>query len=204
GTPFFVSAFPIDDLVEALQRELYRLLRESATVHGVLMDVLGVGVLLVGQSGVGKSECALDLLVRGSRFVADDIILVEKMGVATLVGRGDELTQYYMEVRGLGILNIQDLFGLIAISQAKKIELVVRIESWEDGKEYDRLGVEQEWVEILGVRLPLFLIPVSPGRNLATIVEVAVRNYLLKQRGINSAADLVERQARKARGIKEP
>jgi len=197
GMPLFVSAVPISDLVEELQWELRRLLRESTTVHGVLLDVLGVGVLLMGQSGVGKSECALDLIMRGSRLIADDIILVEKVGVATLVGGGTELTQHHMEVRGLGILNIRDLFGLIATSQAKKIELVIRIELWEKGKEYDRLGVEQEYDEILGVRLPSLLIPVSPGRNLATIVEIAVRNHLLKQRGIHSAADLVELQIRK-------
>jgi len=203
GMPLFVSAVPVADLVEELQWELRRLLRESTTIHGVLVDILGIGVLLIGQSGVGKSECALDLVVRGSRFVADDIILVEKMGAATLVGRGTELTQYHMEIRGLGILNIRDLFGLIATTQAKKIELVIRIELWEDGKEYDRPGVEQEYFEILGVRLPSLLIPVSPGRNLATIVEVAVRNHLLKQRGVHSAADLVERQNREAGGIKE-
>jgi HPr kinase/phosphorylase len=204
GIPLFTSAVPTANLAEDLQWELRRLFRESTTVHGVLMDVLGVGVLLVGQSGVGKSECALDLILRGSRFVADDIILVEKVGPTTLVGGGTELTQHHMEIRGLGILNIRDLFGLIATDRAKKIELVVRIESWEKEKEYDRLGVEQEHVEILGVRLPSLLVPVSPGRNLATIVEVAVRNHLLKQRGIHSAADLVERQTRKAGGIQDP
>ncbi|MCL1926144.1 MAG: HPr(Ser) kinase/phosphatase [Syntrophorhabdaceae bacterium] len=203
GMPFFVSSILIADLVEELQWELRRLLRESATVHGVLVDILGIGVLLAGQSGVGKSECALDLIVRGSRLVADDIILVEKAGSATLIGRGNKLTQHHMEVRGLGILNIRDLFGLIATRHAKKIELVIRIELWEKGKEYDRLGVEQECVEILGVRLPSLLIPVSPGRNVATIVEVAVRNHLLKQQGVNSAAELIERQIQKAGGIVE-
>ncbi len=198
GMPLFSSALPTADLNEEIHAELRRLFRESTTVHGVLIDVLGVGVLLVGRSGVGKSECALDLVLRGSRFVADDIILVEKLGPATLVGGGNDLTQHHMEIRGLGILNIRDLFGLTATAQAKKIELVVRIESWEGSKEYDRLGVETESVEILGVRLPSLLVPVSPGRNLATIVEVAVRNHLLKLRGVHSAAELVERQSRKA------
>ena len=200
GMPFFVSELPTSDLAEVLRWELSKLLRESSTIHGVLMDIIGLGVLLVGQSGVGKSECALDLIVRGNRLVSDDIVLVEKMGTATLVGRGTELTQHHMEVRGLGILNIRDLFGLIATSNAKKIELVIRIELWEKEKEYDRLGIEQEYTEILGVRLPLLLIPVSSGRNLATLVEVAVRNFLLKQRGVNSAADLIERQAMKTSG----
>jgi len=198
ATPLFVSALPAAPLGEEIHRQLVRMFRESTTIHGVLMDVLGVGVLLVGRSGVGKSECAVDLVLRGSRFVADDIILVEKLGPATLVGGGNELTQHHMEIRGLGILNIRDLFGLTSTAQAKKIELVIRIESWDAEKEYDRLGVEGDSVEILGVRLPSVLVPVSPGRNLATIVEVAVRNHLLKLRGVHSAADLVERQTRKA------
>jgi HPr kinase/phosphorylase len=198
GMPLFSSALPTFDLSEAIHSELHRLFRETATIHGVLMDVLGVGVLLLGQSGVGKSECALDLILKGSRFVADDIILVEKLGPATLVGSGNDLTRHHMEIRGRGILNIRDLFGLTATAQGKKIELVVRIESWNPEKEYDRLGLENESVEILGVRLPSLLIPVSPGRNLATIVEVAVRNHLLKLRGVHSAAELVERQTRKA------
>jgi len=204
GVPLFSSALPTADLNEEIHSELHRLFRESTTVHGVLMEVLGVGVLIVGRSGVGNSECALDLVLRGSRFVADDIVLVEKLGPATLVGGGNELTQHHMEIRGLGILNIRDLFGLTATAQAKKIELVVRIESWDAEKEYDRLGLENEYVEILGVRLPSLLVPVSPGRNLATIVEVAVRNHLLKLRGVHSAAELVDRQSRKAGGPAEP
>jgi len=204
GMPLFSSALPTADLNEEIHDELHRLFRESTTIHGVLMDVLGVGVLLVGRSGVGKSECALDLILRGSRFVADDIILVEKLGPATLVGGGNELTQHHMEIRGLGILNIRDLFGLTATAQAKKVELVVRIESWNTEKEYDRLGVEDDSVEILGIKLPSLLVPVSPGRNLATIVEVAVRNHLLKLRGVHSAAELVDRQSRKAGETAKP
>jgi HPr kinase/phosphorylase len=196
--PLFASTLPTAALIEEIHKELQRLFRESTTIHGVLMDVLGAGVLLVGRSGVGKSECALDLVLRGSRFVADDIVLVEKLGPATLVGGGNELTQHHMEIRGLGILNIRDLFGLTATAQGKKLELVIRIESWDTEKEYDRLGVEEDSVEVLGVRLPSVLVPVSPGRNLATIVEVAVRNHLLKLRGVHSASDLVERQTRKA------
>lgn len=198
GVPLFASGIPAEDLLEETHRQLYRLFRETTTLHGVLMDVLGVGVLLIGRSGIGKSECALDLVLRGGRFVADDAVLVEKLAPATLVGRGSDLTQHHMEIRGLGILNIRDLFGLTATCQAKKLELVIRIEEWEGAKEYDRLGVEEETLEILGVPLPSLLVPVSPGRNLATIVEVAVRNHLLKLRGVYSAWELVERQGRKA------
>jgi HPr kinase/phosphorylase len=198
GVPLIASGLGSDELLEETHRQLFRLFRQTSTLHGVLLEVLGVGVLLMGPSGVGKSECALDLVLRGSRFVADDVVLVEKVGPATLLGGGNELTQHHMEVRGLGILNIRDLFGLTATAQAKKLELVIRIEEWEPRKEYDRLGVEEKTIEILGVPLPCLLVPVSPGRNLATIVEVAVRNHLLKVRGVHSAWELVERQGRKA------
>lgn len=198
GVPLLGSALPAAELLEETHRQLTRLFKESTALHGVLLDVLGVGVLLTGASGVGKSECALDLVLRGSRFVADDVVLVEKVGPATLVGGGNDLTRHHMEIRGLGILNIRDLFGLTATTPAKKLELVIRIEEWEPRKEYDRLGVEEQTVEILGVPLPCLLVPVSPGRNLATIVEVAVRNHLLKLRGVHSAWELVERQGRKA------
>jgi len=204
GVPLFVSDLPSEELLDETQRQLYRLFRETTTLHGVLMDVLGVGVLLIGKSGIGKSECALDLVVRGGRFVADDVVLVDKLSPATLVGRGSDLTQHHMEIRGLGILNIRDLFGVTATCQAKKLELVIRIEEWEGEKEYDRLGVEEETLEILGVPLPSLLVPVSPGRNLATIVEVAVRNHLLKLRGVYSAWELVERQGRKAGEAGQP
>ncbi len=204
GVPLFVSGLAAAELLEETDRQLDRLFKESTTLHGVLLDVLGVGVLLTGPSGVGKSECALDLVLRGSRFVADDVVLVEKAGPSTLVGGGNDLTQHHMEIRGLGILNIRDLFGLTSTTRAKKLELVIQLEEWEPRKEYDRLGVEEETVEILGVPLPCLLVPVSPGRNLATIVEVAVRNHLLKLRGVRSAWELVERQGKKARGNRTP
>jgi HPr kinase/phosphorylase len=198
GMPLFASDLPAADLIDEIHNQLQRLFRETTTIHGVLMDVIGVGVLLIGRSGVGKSECALDLVLRGSRFVADDIVVIEKVGPATLVGGGSDLTRHHMEIRGLGILNIRDLFGTTATAQAKKIELVIRIEEWNPAKEYDRLGVKDESIEILGVSLPALLVPISPGRNLATIVEVAVRNHLLKLRGVHSAWELIERQSRKA------
>ena len=172
----------------------------ATTIQGVFMDVIGVGVVLTGRSGIGKSECALDLILRGHRFVADDVIRIDKVGPTTLLGRGDELTGHHMEIRGLGIINIRDLFGVTATTGVKKLELVVRIEEWDPSREYDRLGLEDANVTILGVALPALLIPVSPGRNLATIVEVAVRNHLLKQAGVHSARDLVDRQARRAGG----
>jgi HPr kinase/phosphorylase len=173
---------------------------EVTTIHGVLLDVVGVGVLLSGRSGIGKSECALDLVLRGHRFVADDVIHVEKRGPETLVGGGDDLTCHHMEIRGLGIISIRDLFGAAATTRRKKIQLVIRVEEWDPSREYDRLGLEDGTVEILGVRIPSLLVPVSPGRNLATIVEVAARNHLLKQLGIHSAREFVGRQGRQAGG----
>jgi HPr kinase/phosphorylase len=204
AVPLFSSALPAAELADEILRQLSRLLTDTTTVHGVLLDVVGVGVLLQGKSGVGKSECALDLILRGHRFVADDAIHIDKLGPATLVGRGDDLTRHHMEIRGLGIINIQELFGLTATTQRKKVELVIQLEGWDAAKEYDRLGLEDHATEILGVRLTTILIPVSPGRNLATIVEVAVRNHLLKQVGVHSARELVTRQERRVLERREP
>jgi HPr kinase/phosphorylase len=198
--PLFASDLPTAGFLEEAGRQLHRLFTETDTVHGVLLEVIGVGVLLSGRSGIGKSECALDLVLRGHRFVADDVIHVDKVGPATLLGRGDDLTCQHMEIRGLGIINIRDLFGATATTRMKKMELVIRIEEWDPSREYDRLGLDDGTFEILGVRLPSLLVPVSPGRNLATIVEVAVRNHLLKQLGVHSAREFVERQLRRAGG----
>jgi HPr kinase/phosphorylase len=204
SVPLFASDLPAAGFLEEAGRHLYRLFTETTTIHGVLLDVIGVGVLLSGRSGIGKSECALDLVLRGHRFVADDVIHIDKLGPVTLVGRGDDLTCQHMEIRGLGIINIRDLFGATATTRMKKMELVIRIEEWDPSREYDRLGLEDGTVEILGVRLPSLLVPVSPGRNLATIVEVAVRNHLLKQLGVHSAREFVERQASRAGGSGSP
>jgi HPr kinase/phosphorylase len=198
SVPLFASDLPAAGFLEEAGRQLYRLFTETATVHGVFLEVTGVGVLLSGRSGIGKSECALDLVLRGHRFVADDVIHVDKVGPATLLGRGDDLTCQHMEIRGLGIINIRDLFGATATIRMKKMELVIRVEEWDPSREYDRLGLDDGTFEILGVRLPSLLVPVSPGRNLAAIVEVAVRNHLLKQAGVHSAREFVGRQGRRA------
>jgi len=200
GVPLFASELPATDLIRDAVRLLSDLFGESATIHGVLMEVLGVGVMLMGDSGVGKSECALDLVLRGHRLVSDDVVHLEKRGPETVLGTGDDLTRHHMEIRGLGILNIRDLFGRMATVERKKLELVIRIEEWDSEKEYDRLGADDSRIEILGVSLPSLLIPVSPGRNLATIVEVAVRNHLLKMQGVYSARSLLDRQTERARG----
>jgi HPr kinase/phosphorylase len=153
--------------------------------------VFGLGVLLMGECGIGKSECALELIDRGHRLVADDVVEIKRVS-DTLHGNAPELTRYHMEVRGLGLLNIKDLYGVSAIRLSHRLELVVQLERWDPGKEYDRLGVDAERFLILGVGVPLIRMPVAPGRNLALLVEVAARNQLLKARGFDAARDLVE------------
>jgi HPr kinase/phosphorylase len=161
--------------------------------HGVLLDMLGLGVLLTGESGIGKSECALDLVVRGHRLVADDTVEIWCRGQAILIGTCPDLTRHHVEVRGLGLVNVTDLFGVSATRSSKRVELVVHLERWESGREYDRLGLDTEMIDLLGVKVPRVTLPVGPGRNLAMLVEVAVRNQLLRSRGRNAARLLAAR-----------
>jgi HPr kinase/phosphorylase len=162
-------------------------------IHGVLMDILGLGVLIVGDSGIGKSECALDLIVRGHRLVADDTVEVRRRGETAVVGTCPELTRHHMEVRGLGVINIRDLFGIASTRTTKTVELVVQLERWDPTREYERLGLDENVYELLGIKVPLISMPVAPGRNLAILVEVAARNQILRSRGLNAARDLVSR-----------
>jgi HPr kinase/phosphorylase len=152
-----------------------------------------MGVLIVGDSGIGKSECALDLVVRGHRLVADDAVEVRRRGETDLIGACPELTRHHMEVRGLGVINIRDLFGVASTRTSKRMELVVQLERWDPTRDYDRLGIDENVYELFGVRIPLVKLPVAPGRNLAILVEVAARNQLLRGRGINAARELVSR-----------
>ena len=162
-------------------------------LHGVLLDILGLGVLIVGESGIGKSECALDLVVRGHRLVADDTVEVRRRSESIVIGACPELTRHHMEVRGLGLINIRDLFGVASTRSSKRIELVVQLERWDNAREYDRLGLDDASYELLGLKVPLIKMPVATGRNLAILVEVAARNQLLRMRGINAARELVAR-----------
>jgi HPr kinase/phosphorylase len=156
------------------------------------MDVFGVGILLLGKSGIGKSEIALDLVMRGHRLVADDIVDVTRRKGA-VYGAGNPVIKHHMEIRGLGIINIKDLFGVSAVREQKKIELVIELQEWDPHQEYDRLGVEDKHLQIVGVDIPLSVVPVRPGRNMATIIEVAARNQLLKLQGHHSAREFAER-----------
>jgi HPr kinase/phosphorylase len=168
-------------------------LAARGVVHGVLMDILGLGVLIVGESGIGKSECALDLVVRGHRLVADDAVELRCRAESFVIGRCPELTRHHMEIRGLGLINVQDLFGVASTRRSKRVELVVQLERWDPSREYDRLGLDEAHYETLGVRVPMIRMPVAPGRNLAILVEVAARNQLLRAGGHHAARRLVER-----------
>jgi HPr kinase/phosphorylase len=167
-------------------------------IHGVLMDILGLGVLIVGDSGIGKSECALDLVVRGHRLVADDTVEVRRRETV-VIGTCPELTRHHMELRGLGVINVKDLFGIASTRSSKRLELVVQLERWVPTREYERLGLDDEFYEILGLRVPLIRMPVAPGRNIAILVEVAARNQLLRARGHHAARELADRLERSLR-----
>lgn len=192
GVPLLVSALESTPFIKRLSAHLDERLATRLHLHSVLMDVFGLGVLIMGESGVGKSECALDLIDRGHRLVADDVVEIKRMA-ETLLGSSPDLTRYHMELRGLGVINIKDLYGVSSIRISKRVELVVNLERWEAGREYDRLGLRDDKFEILGVELPLIRMPVAPGRNIAILVEVAARNQLLKDRGYDAARRFVER-----------
>lgn len=168
-------------------------LAERTIVHAVLMDILGLGVLLVGESGIGKSECALDLIYRGHRLIADDMVVVKRHPNNLLLGYSNDLIRHHMELRGIGIIDIKDLFGVASTRDMKPIDLIVKLEKWVEGAEYDRLGVAGETYELLGVAKPYVRLPVASGRNLALLVEIAARNHLMKLQGVDSARDFTRR-----------
>ncbi len=168
-------------------------LAPTTAVHGVLVDIYGVGVLIIGKSGVGKSETALELVKRGHRLVADDCVEIRQEDDDTLIGSAPELIEHLLEIRGLGIINVMTLFGAGAIRNYKRITLVVNLELWDQTKQYDRLGLEEEKMKIIDTELTKYTIPVRPGRNLAVIIEVAAMNYRLKRMGLNAAEDFSNR-----------
>ncbi|SRR6266508_2292366 len=191
--PLLKTPTPTPMAIAKLASILEDSLAERIIMHAVLMDVLGLGVLIVGESGIGKSECALDLIVRGHRLVADDTVEVRRRQEAILIGTCPELTRHHMELRGLGVINVKDLFGIASTRSSKRVELVVQLERWDPTREYERLGLDDVFYEILGLRVPLIRMPVAPGRNIAILVEVAARNQLLRSRGHHAARALAER-----------
>jgi len=191
--PILISHSSLRDTLEIISSYLFKNLSSKKRIHGVMMDISGVGVLIIGDSGVGKSENALDLVMRGHRLISDDIVeLYENMN-GEIIAASPELTKYHMEIRGLGIINIKELLGISAIGEDKKVNLIIELEKWDEKKEYDRLGWAMNKKKILGKNFPLIKIPVAPGRNLSTIIEVAVRVFLLRKKGINPIREIDKR-----------
>ncbi|HAR95891.1 MAG TPA: HPr(Ser) kinase/phosphatase [Deltaproteobacteria bacterium] len=182
--------------IERVTKFLQEKLAPTGIVHGVFMEIMGVGVLILGRSGIGKSENALELVMRGHRLVTDDIVEVTKMGPIELFGRAPEMIKNLLEVRGIGIVDIRHLFGVSAVRDQKKIDLVVELMDWNDTTDYDRVGLREEKYRLLGIDLPLVKVPVSPGRNVSAIIELACRNYILKKEGVHTAQELEARMLR--------
>lgn len=185
-----LSSQTINDVARILQE----ILAPRVTLHGVMMGMYGIGVLLLGESGIGKSECALDLISRGHRLIADDSVLIKKIG-GRLEGSSPEITREHLEIRGLGILNIRDLFGISAVSKNKKIQLIIELKRWDETEEIERVGMELKVEEFFGFDINKFTLPVSVGRNLSTLVETAARVYLMSISGVNAAQKLVEKHS---------
>lgn len=173
-------------------------LAEHETRHGVLVDVHGSGLLITGSSGVGKSEAALELIKRGHRLVADDVVDIRRVSEKRLVGESPELVRNFMEIRGVGIIDVATMYGVGAIIRSKSIDFEVHLEMWQDGKAYDRMGLTDNYTEILGVKIPQLILPLQPGRNVAAVLEVAASNFRLKQMGYNAAEVLTQRHIQRA------
>lgn len=191
--PVLCSPRPTTKVSHSITNYLDRILAPTITRHGVLLDVYGVGVMLTGESGMGKSETALEMVKRGHRLVADDVLEIRRVAENRLSGTAPALTRYLLEIRGIGIIDVRHMYGVGAVIQEKSIDMVMEMEMWEDGKCYDRLGIDEQTISILDVKLPHILMPVRPGRNLAIIVEVAARNYRLKKLGYDAAKEFDRR-----------
>jgi HPr kinase/phosphorylase len=190
ATPVMVSELHTAPLVSRLSAFLYQYFAKKIKMNGVLMDIMGQGVLITGASGIGKSETALELVNKGYQLIADDVTEFYLDSNDDLIGRANEIIKNLMEVRGLGIININDIFGASAVLEEKKLNLVINLEKWEPRKKYDRLGEDSQYSKILGLEIPQITLPVGPGRNLSTIIEVAVRNFLAKKSGKKTYLEL--------------
>ena len=183
------------ELIYAVQERMAESLAPRTSIHGVFVDILGQGVLLLGKSGIGKSECALSLLARGHRLIADDVVEILQAGTS-VVGRGVELMRHLLEIRGLGIVDVKELYGIAAVRDVKRVDMVVELAAWREGMQVDRLGLDEQYYTLLNVELPYVVIPVRPGRDLATMIEVAARNQLLRAGQIHSSQDFSQRLSR--------
>ena len=193
GVPVFSTTRKTSALMAEVIRWLNVELAPCISIHGVLVDVYGVGVLIMGESGIGKSEAALELIKRGHRLVTDDVVEIKKVSDDTLVGTAPDITRHLIELRGIGIIDVKMLFGVQSVRQTQNIDLVITLEDWNKDKEYDRLGLEEEYTEFLGNKVVCHSIPIRPGRNLAIIVESAAANFRQKRMGYNAAQELYRR-----------
>ena len=192
-----VPTFTTDRMTSAFMAEIIRWLNvklaPTISIHGVLVDVYGEGVLIMGESGIGKSEAALELIKRGHRLVSDDVVEISKVSDITLVGTAPDITRHFIELRGIGIIDVKTLFGVVSVKDTQTIDLVIKLEEWDKEREYDRLGLEEEYTEFLGNKVVCHSLPIRPGRNLAVIVESAAVNHRQKKMGYNAAQELYRR-----------
>lgn len=192
-----IPVFITEKVTSAFMAEVIRWLNVQLapciSIHGVLVDVYGVGVLITGESGIGKSEAALELIKRGHRLVSDDVVEIRRVSDDTLVGTAPDITRHFIELRGIGIVDVKTLFGVLSVRETQNIDLVIRLEDWNREKAYERLGLEEEYTEFLGNKVVCHQLPIRPGRNLAIIVETAAINHRQKQMGYNAAQELYKR-----------
>ena len=197
--PLLRTAEPTSEIMATLISYLNTELAERITRHGVMVEVYGEGILIVGDSGVGKSETAVELIKRGHRLIADDAVEIRKVSSKTLVGAAPDNIRHFIELRGIGIVNARNIFGIGAVKLTEKIDMVIQLEQWDSNKAYDRLGLEDEYISILGIKVPATTVPVKPGRNLAIIIEIAAMNNRQKRMGYNGARELMQQL-----GMEEP
>lgn len=193
NVPCLISQQSTSDLMGEIIRWLKVKLAPCISIHGVLVDVFGEGVLIMGESGIGKSEAALELIKRGHRLVTDDVVEIRKVSDETLIGRAPDITKHFIELRGIGIIDVRSLYGVESVKETQGIDMVIKLEDWNKDKEYDRLGLEDQYTEFMGNKVVCHSIPIRPGRNLAIIVESAAVNYRQKKMGYNAARELYNR-----------
>ena len=203
GVPLFCSTLKTNEFYHRVKPWLEEEFAPSATLHGSLADVFGVGLLFVGRSGIGKSECVLDLVERGHRLVADDVVLVRRRGADVVIGRGHELQRHYMEIRGIGLVDVPAIFGIRAVRQQKRIEVVVQLEEWQRDRPVERLGLDEETTTVLDVTLPKITVLLNAGKNITVIAEVIAMNHLLRYSGVNPAERFNERLLRHMHSMAE-
>ncbi|MDO5145732.1 MAG: HPr(Ser) kinase/phosphatase [Eubacteriales bacterium] len=193
GVPLLVTSMSTSDFIAELVRWLSEQLAPRISIHGVLVDVYGEGVLIMGESGIGKSEAALELIRRGHRMVSDDVVEIRKVSNDTLIGTSPDITRHFIELRGIGIVDVKSLFGVESVMLNQTIDMVIRLEDWNREANYDRLGLDEEYIEFLGSKVVCYSIPIRPGRNVAVIVESAAINFRAKKMGYNAAQELYNR-----------